>query len=56
MDELNELQLLQQFFTQWERLHALRGMPELQQEAAQQLVETAHLIRELQKDGTQNVL
>lgn len=46
-DESIELGLLRQFFQQWERLHAFKGAKDLQMECAQQLVDTAHHIREL---------
>jgi len=47
-----EFDLLKQFFTQWERLHNFKGARELQMQCAQDLVETAHNIRNLRKqDG-----
>ena len=46
-----ELGLHRQFFAQWERLHAFKGARELQMECAQQLVETANMIRNLSKEN-----
>lgn len=49
-----EFELLKQFFSQWERLHTFKGAKDLQMQCAQDLVETAHNIRNLRADdGTQ---
>ncbi len=48
--EYIELELLREFFKQWERLHAFKGARELQMQCAQDLVDTAHQIRNLGKD------
>lgn len=45
-----ELELYKDFFKKWERLHAFKGARELQMECAQDLVDTAHQIRNLGKD------
>lgn len=51
MDENIKLGIYKQFFAQWERLHAFNGARELQMECAQQLVETADMIRNLDKEN-----